>query len=164
MHMKKRVVIVGLSVAVPLMVGLATLNKEETMNKTPTNSTKIDTPVTEAKTTPSTVTPAEQPTAVAPEIAATPAPTPDPVVRSSEAIILDYANLSGDDELLKCTRMIIAQFPQRFMENNREVNIKLLSDRFASSRSALLPVPDNTHFEYLRDNGQGDFWQRSGGL
>lgn len=93
---------------------------------------------------------------------------PAPVeVRSFDEVIMDYPNMSNAPGVIACSHLIQKSWPEKFRDNNREANIKALSNHFSSAcvaakNSNIRETPLQRDFVYLSDQGSGDFFERFG--
>lgn len=71
----------------------------------------------------------------------TTAPTAPAPVRTFEEIIQDYPKMSSTPQIADCSRQIAAKFPNRFLDSNREFNIALLNNSWASMCYLVNPEP-----------------------
>ncbi len=155
---KKIIIPIAITMVLAVPVYAQFTHKEEPVTK-PTEkqstvSTKKSEPV--APTQEAIVPVADQP--VIQQADVTPVAAPVAPVRSFEEIIKDYPNLSGTPELVKYSLFIRDSFPDKFTNDVREKNIKLLSVVFVNSAAATGGGRMTTNL--LADTGQGDFWQR----
>ena len=88
-------------------------------------------------------------------------PTAPVVTRTFDQIIIDYPNMSDSDIRLSCSAYIRDTFAYRFTPDVIEQNIKLVSDRFVDSCTAVGSNPRNPKPNLLGPGfGLGDFWER----
>lgn len=174
--MNKRLAIITVTTFTLLLTGgvsYAVINKEPTRANVVTTPEKQEAKVvaTTTATIPATTTATGTTTPVqSTPVVETVAPTP--VYRSFDQIIMDYPNMSQGYHAVECSHVIQAAYPNRFTPEKAEYNIRLISQKFASSCSASHKaggsqpdVIDAYPLNYLTDyDGTGDFWQKNGAM
>lgn len=104
---------------------------------------------------------------VAQEEDTTPAVAP---VRTFEQIVLSYPNMSSTDREVQCSMLILGLYPEKFTDDVREKNVKMIADAFSSSCSPFMGIQGDLSTptsaiksrDLLHDRGSGDFWQLRG--
>lgn len=162
--MNKKLITLAISVGLLYGGAVAALHP---MTQPITNDSLVVSDTTTKQKTPfpapltDSVTPAD--VAVTVESQPTTATETQIAVPTNDEVVATYPNLSSNPQLLQCSHDIINAFPHRFTDSNREVNLKILSEKFVSSCSAIGPGNRGT-FPFLADTGSGDFFVRNGGL